>query len=92
VVGDRLRVFERALVLEVGGNSRRTERVVADPGLDARVCGPALNHPVGVLLPHRLRLAGLAAGRTRFPATTHWRNTSMSMSRLRLVFRKAADP
>jgi hypothetical protein len=28
---------------------------------DARVRSTALDHPVGVLLPHRMRLAGLAA-------------------------------
>jgi hypothetical protein len=28
----------------------------ADSGLDAGVRSPALDHPVGVLLPHRMRL------------------------------------
>jgi hypothetical protein len=47
-------------IFEVGGDAGRAERVVADSGLDARVRSPALDHPVGVLLPHRMRLAGRA--------------------------------
>lgn len=35
MVGDVLRGFERALVLQVGGDAGRPEGVVADPGLDA---------------------------------------------------------
>jgi hypothetical protein len=36
--------------------------VVANPGLNAGCRGPALDHPVGVLLPQRLRPAGLPPG------------------------------
>ena len=36
VVGERLRVFEGALVLQIGGDAGRPEGVVAYPGLDAR--------------------------------------------------------
>jgi hypothetical protein len=58
-----LHVPDRALtlVLQVGGDPRRPKRVIADPGLDAGSCRPTLDHPVGVLLPHRVRRACLAA-------------------------------
>ena len=60
VVGDVLRGFERALVLQVGGNTGRPERMVSDPGLDAGAARPPLDHAVGVLLPQ-----GLAGERAR---------------------------
>ena len=65
VVGDVLRRFELAIVLQVGGDAGRAERVVADLGLDAGGPGAPLNHPVGVLLPHRVpgESAGLAGRR-----------------------------
>lgn len=65
VVGDVLRGFQRAAVLQVRGDAGSAKRVVSDPRLDAGVGRPALDHPVGVLLPHRLLLAGLAAGRAK---------------------------
>ena len=34
MIGDVLGVFERALVLEVCGDARGAEGVIADPGLD----------------------------------------------------------
>src|SRR5229473_2300977 len=61
VVGERPGVLKSALVLEIGGDAGRAEGVIADLGLDARR-RPALDHPVYVLSPHSLRLAGLAAG------------------------------
>jgi hypothetical protein len=57
MVGDCLRVFQEPIVLQVGSDPRHPERMVLDPGLDARR-RPALDRPVGVLLPERLRPAG----------------------------------
>ena len=54
MVGDVLRGFERALVLQVGGNAGRPERMVSDPGFDAGAARPPLDHAVGVLLPQGL--------------------------------------
>ena len=62
MVGDRLRVLQQALVFQVGGDPGRAKGMIADPGLDAGGGGAALDHPVGILLPHRLRVAGLAPG------------------------------
>jgi hypothetical protein len=45
MVGDVLRGFERALVLQVGGDACCAEGVVSDPGLDAGVGRAALNYP-----------------------------------------------
>ena len=42
MVGDVLRGFERALVLQVGGDACCAEGVVSDPGLDAGVGRAAL--------------------------------------------------
>jgi len=52
VVGDLLRSFQLAAVLHVGSDASGTESVIADFRFDLRGLGPALNHPVGVLLPH----------------------------------------
>src|ERR1017187_1385693 len=60
-----LGVFELSVVLQVGGDAGGAESVIADPGLDTGDTGAALNHPVGVLLPHRLLLTGLAARRSK---------------------------
>jgi hypothetical protein len=54
VVGDVLRVFEHALVLEVCGDAGRAEGIAADAGLDARRLRAPLNHAVGVHVPHRV--------------------------------------
>ena len=35
MVRHRLRVFQRAGVLQIGGDAGRAEGVIADPGLDA---------------------------------------------------------
>jgi len=61
MVGDVLGRFQCALVLEICGDAGLAEGVVADHGLDTGVGRAALNHPVSVLLPHRL-------WRPRFPA------------------------
>ena len=65
MVGDVLRGFQRALVLQVRGDAGRPEGVVPDPGLDAGAARPPLDHPVGVLLPHGLagERSGLACRR-----------------------------
>lgn len=65
VVGDVLRGFKRAVVLQVRGDAGRPEGVVPDPGLDAGATRASLDHAVGVLLPHRLagELAGLSGRR-----------------------------
>jgi hypothetical protein len=47
VVGDVLRGFERALVLQVRGDAGRPEGMVSDPRLDAGAARPPLDHPVG---------------------------------------------
>jgi len=52
VAGEMLRMFERAVVLEVGGYASRVEGVIADPGLDADVGRAALNHAPGAGLGH----------------------------------------
>jgi len=65
MVRHSLSVFELPAVLQVGGDAGRAEGVIADPRLDASRAGTALNHPVGVLLAHRLRFAGLAASGAR---------------------------
>ncbi|MGH7102445.1 MAG: hypothetical protein ACREFJ_08610 [Acetobacteraceae bacterium] len=62
VVGNRLSVLEQAVVLQVGGDPCRPERVIADSGGDAGVCRTALNHTAGILLPHRLPSTGLPPG------------------------------
>ena len=48
VISHRRRVLERAAVLEVGGDPRRSETVIADPGLDTGGERPPSNHGVGV--------------------------------------------
>jgi hypothetical protein len=65
MVGDMLRDFELAVVFQVGGDAGRAKGMVSDPGLDAGGGSAALNHPVGVLLPHGVagESAGLARGR-----------------------------
>ena len=57
--------FQRAVVLQVGGDAGRPEGMVPDPGLDAGVARPPLDHAVGVLLPQGLadERAGLAGRR-----------------------------
>src|SRR5271169_505395 len=47
VVGDVLRRFEGALVLQVRGDAGRAESVVSDPSLDAGVGRAALNPSCG---------------------------------------------
>jgi len=49
---DLLGGFEGALVLEVGGDARRTESMAADAGLDTGGGRTSLDHAVSVLLPH----------------------------------------
>ena len=41
-------VFERAAILEVGGDPGRPEAVVADLGLDPGHCGAPTDHRIGV--------------------------------------------
>jgi hypothetical protein len=67
VIGDVLRVLERALVLEIRGDGGRAEGVAADAGLDAGRLRPPLNHPVGVHVPHGFagERSGLAGGRAK---------------------------
>ena len=60
VICDVLRSFQRALVLQVRGDAGRPEGMVPDPGLDAGVARPPLDHAIGILLPHGL--AGEFAG------------------------------
>ena len=66
MVGDVLRGFKRALVLQVRGDAGRPEGMVPDPRLNASAARPPLDHAVGVLLPHGLagERAGLADRRT----------------------------
>jgi hypothetical protein len=65
VIGDVLRGFERAFVFELGRDAGSSESVVADPCLDAGDRRAALNHGVGVLLPHFVlsQLTSLASRR-----------------------------
>jgi hypothetical protein len=65
VIGYVLRGLKRSFIFEIGGDAGCTEGMIADSGLDADVGRAALNHAVGVLLPHRVarKLAGLADGR-----------------------------
>lgn len=63
MIGDVLRGLGRVLVFEIGGDAGGAKGMVADPRLDAGVPGAALNHPIGVLLPHGVfgERAGLAS-------------------------------
>jgi hypothetical protein len=65
VVSHGLSVFELAAVLEIGGDARCAEGVIADLSFDAGRSGAALDHAVGVLLPHGVvgERAGLAGRR-----------------------------
>ena len=58
-------MFECAAIFEVGGDSGRTEGMIADLGGDVGGRRPALDHAVHVLVPHRLGTAGLAADRAK---------------------------
>jgi hypothetical protein len=55
MVGDLLRLFQRAFVLHIGGDPGGAEDMVADLGLNAGVLGPALDHAVSILLPEAIR-------------------------------------
>jgi len=59
----RLRVFERAVVVEIGGDAGRPERMTADFGVEVGVPGAAADHAPGVDAVHRQsrQLAGAAA-------------------------------
>ena len=65
MVGEVLRHFELAAVLQVRGNAGRAEGMVADPGLEAGGPRAALDHAIGVLLPQGVlgERAGLAGRR-----------------------------
>ena len=49
--GEVLGMFERAFVLEIGGDAGRAEDVITDPGLDTGVGRAPLNYAVSILLP-----------------------------------------
>lgn len=59
-------MFQRTVVFQISGDAGRAESVIADPGLDADIRRVALNHPIGVLLRHRVagERAGLACRRS----------------------------
>ena len=65
MIGDVLSGLERAFVFEVGSDAGGAEGVIADPGFDPGRSGAALDHAVGVLLPHGVvgERAGLAGRR-----------------------------
>lgn len=48
MVGDGGGAFERAAVLQVGGDAGRPEGVIADPGGNVGRLGATLHHRVGV--------------------------------------------
>ena len=69
MIGDVLRGLKRALVFQIRRDAGGAEGVIADPGLDAGIGRAALNHPVGVLLPHRVadQFTGFADRRFAVP-------------------------
>jgi hypothetical protein len=64
VVGDLLRHFELATVFQIGGDTSRSEAMIADPRFDPGRFRPQANDAVSVLLEEGIgcQLAGLAAG------------------------------
>jgi hypothetical protein len=54
MVGDMLRHFQFAAVLQIGGDARGAEGVIADTRLDVSRFGAALYHAIGVRLGKRL--------------------------------------
>jgi hypothetical protein len=50
MIGDMLRHFQFAAVLQVGSDAGRAESMIANLRLDAGGLGAALDHAVGVLL------------------------------------------
>jgi hypothetical protein len=66
MVGDLLRHFEFAAVLQIRRDAGRPEGMIADPRLDAGRFRPPADDAVGVLLEEGIagKLAGLAAGGT----------------------------
>jgi hypothetical protein len=67
VFGDVLRDFELTAVLQIRGDAGRAESVVPDPRLDSADGLPALDHAMGVLLPHRIagECSGLSGRRAK---------------------------
>ena len=65
MIGDLLRDFQLAAVLEIRRNAGRAESMIADPGFDAGRFRPPADDAVGILLEKGIggQLAGLAAGR-----------------------------
>jgi hypothetical protein len=64
VVGDLLRHFQLAAVLQIGRDTGRAEGMIANPRLDAGRFRPPADDAVGVLLEEGIagQLAGFAAG------------------------------
>jgi hypothetical protein len=62
MVRHRLCVLQRTSIFQIGGDAGRTERVIADPRFEVNRGRAALDHTIGVLLPHSLLLSGFAAG------------------------------
>jgi hypothetical protein len=64
MIGNLMRSLKRAVVFQISRNAGRAEGVITNPGLDAGVGRAALNHAIGILLPHGVagELAGLAGG------------------------------
>ena len=54
MVGDMLRHFQFAAVLQIGGDARGAEGVIANTRLDASRFGAALDHAIGIRLGKRL--------------------------------------
>ena len=52
MIGDMLRHFQFAAVLQVGSDAGRAESMIANLRLDAGGLRPALNHAIGILLVH----------------------------------------
>jgi len=65
MIGDMLRHFQFAAVLQVGSDAGRAESMIANLRLDAGRLRAALNHAIGVLLVHRFfsQKAGFASPR-----------------------------
>src|SRR5271166_6760321 len=53
VCGHKLRVFQRAAVVEISGDAGRTKTVATDAGLQASRSSAALNHVPGIDAVHR---------------------------------------
>jgi hypothetical protein len=60
VGGHRLRVLQRAVALELIGNTGCAHRMIADARFDARLARALLNHPVAVRALMRALFQGYA--------------------------------